>query len=424
MRDIYKHPCSRHHGISTWTPWRASVGREAAGEAPWRIHSRIGNFRYIAGLATVGLMFIVARGFLVGYPAPWADLANAVFFLFLMALSFYRQSWLRTLCWLGLASLFFNTSDEVMLATGDMCQPYLFLLPLLVLYGALLGDIWISLAAIFGVHAIYVYTWLCRPLHDRQDVFVLTNLCMVTVLTAVASFGVWTRHRQLLRQLDLQAGDLRREVDTRLQLHALIVHDIRNPLTVLLNAVAVDDRQQIKDMAQRICAIIESTAGLAEGAAITRSDVTLEEICAYLKVIFSARWARKNQSLKVTGDPHLSVATDLTILCSSVLSNALNNAMKFSPRGAVIEIAAESTEGGVRIAVNDQGPGLPPEVLVRGPEGRSYPSLPGSEGETGSGYGLRIAALCAERLGGVLEVRNRVEGGAAVSIVLPNKAVL
>ena len=73
----------------------------------------------------------------------------------------------------------------------------------------------------------------------------------------------------------------------------------------------------------------------------------------------------------------------------------------------------------MRIAINDRGPGLPQEVLACGPEGKDYPSTPGAEGETGSGYGLRIAALCAERLGGLLEVRNRAGGGAAVSIVLP-----
>jgi len=386
------------------------------------VRSRLGTFRLIAGLAIGALLFIVVRGFLVGESAQWSDLANAVFFGFALVLSLYRPDFLRALCWLGLVSIFLNTLDEVMLSTGETCQPYLFLLPLLVLYGALLADVWISLVAFLGVHAIFLHTWLGCSVHDRHDVLVMTNLCVLTFMTAAASLGVWVRHRQLLNHLDLQAEDLRREVDTRLRLHALIVHDIGNPLTVLVNAVAVDDRSLIKDMAERICAIIESTAGLAEGTSIECADLTFAEICAYLKVVFSARLAKKNQTMIVIGDPQLSVATDLTILCNSVLSNALNNAIKFSPRGAVIEIAAEATGTDVRIAVNDQGPGLPHDVLVRGPEGWRYTSRQGSEGEKGSGYGLRIAALCAERLGGILEIRNRVGGGASVSVRLPCEA--
>jgi signal transduction histidine kinase len=377
------------------------------------------TFRLIAGLAAITLAVIVVRGLLTGASLVWPDFANALFFVLIWALSRFRPDWLKALYWLGLASILLNTAGEALAAAGGMTHPYLLLLPLLVLYGVLLGDIWVSLVAFVGVHAIYLYAWFSQPVHDNKDFLIVTNLCLLTVITAAASFWVWRRHSTLLNQINRQAADLRKEVENRLRLHALIVHDIGNPLMVLLNAVAVDDRHLITDMAERISAIIESTAGLAEGESIKRSAVTFDEICDYLKGVFSTRLAKKNQSVSVTGEPKLSVTTDLTILCNSVLSNALNNAMKFSPRDSVIEIAAEPEGKGVRIAINDRGPGLPQNVLVCGPEGKDYPSTPGSEGETGSGYGLKIAALCAERLGGLLEVRNRAEGGAAVSIVLP-----
>jgi len=410
---------NRCHDGSAWTPWRFSVGRVSSGEAPWLIRSRLETFRLIAGLAAITLAVVFVRGLLIGAPLVLPDIANAVFFVLIWALSRQRPDWLKALYWLGLMSILLNASGEALTSAGGMNQPYLLLLPLLVLYGALLGDIWVSIVAFMGVHAIYLYAWFSDPVHNRHDFISFTNLCILTVMTAAASFWVWRRLRQLLNQFELQAADLRKEVENRLRLHALIVHDIGNPLMVLLNAVAVDDRHLITDMAERISAIIESTAGLAEGESIKRSVVTFDEICDYLKGVFSARLAKKNQTVTVTGEPKLSVTTDLTILCNSVLSNALNNSMKFSPRDSVIEIAAEPEGKGVRIAINDRGPGLPQKVLVCGPEGKDYPSTPGSEGETGSGYGLRIAALCAERLGGLLEVRNRAEGGAAVSIVLP-----
>ena len=58
-----------------------------------------------------------------------------------------------------------------------------------------------------------------------------------------------------------------------------------------------------------------------------------------------------------------------------------------------------------------------PENIIKGDR---YSSLPGTEEEKGQGYGLRIAAMYLQRLQGMLEIRNRKEGGAAVSILIPS----
>jgi K+-sensing histidine kinase KdpD len=109
----------------------------------------------------------------------------------------------------------------------------------------------------------------------------------------------------------------------------------------------------------------------------------------------------------------------IPILCHSVLGNIVSNAIKFSMRGSVIEMAARAEGDQVRIKVRDQGSGFSREVLRDAAGGEVVRSVQSTEGEAGSGYGLRIAALCLARMDGSLEVRNRDSCGGTVSLLLP-----
>lgn len=405
-----------------WIRWRASVGRAVAGEETWLFRSRLDTFRLLAAVATGGLLLIVLRALLLGKAMAWADLANATCFAFLLAVSFWRPLWLRALTWIGLVSLFINIVDGMAFPAAEPALSVLVLLPMLVLYGTLLGDIGVSLVATAFVLTIYAFTWMRHPPTDREGLMVHMNLCAVAVLIGATSLGAWLRHRRLLDKMDLQAEDLRHELDARLRIHALVVHDIRNPLASLLCAIELGEQRDIRPQAERIRAIVDSVGSLGSGRPILRSEVRVEAIWDYLRDVFSHQLEAKQLRLETAGDAQLVVATDIEILCNSVLSNALNNAMKFSPRGSTIILQSEVVGNRVRLSVDDMGAGFPLELLLRGSDVRQIFSRPGTEGEAGTGYGLRIAALCAERLGGALEIRNRRLGGASTSVLLPTRA--
>jgi signal transduction histidine kinase len=103
-----------------------------------------------------------------------------------------------------------------------------------------------------------------------------------------------------------------------------------------------------------------------------------------------------------------------------VLMNLLLNAadaveMAVPARRAHIVVRALRVEGGVRLEVEDNGPGIPPEVLSRLFEPFFTTKPPGK----GTGLGL---ALCREyvcRAGGMLHAENRAQGGARFVLVLP-----
>jgi signal transduction histidine kinase len=411
-------PKSGDKGNPSWVCWRESLEGEAPGHDPWLGDFRLQSFRFLAALAMFGLSIIFFRGALLGGNPPLSDLANAVAFGILLAASYARPRWIRAYIWLGLASLFVNTFDGLDFSHVHPVTPTHVLLPLLILYGALLGDIAISLLTTAVALAIYAYTWMHYDRLERYDVLLLSNLCVLAFFSGVSALRVWLQHSRLTRMFDRQARQLRRELDTRLRIQALVAHDIRNPLTVLLNAVALNDPEMTQQMAERIAGIVNSADHLARDAEVTLRTVRVSEIWDHLREVFAPKLQGKAQKLETRGDPELTLTTDLAMLCNSVLGNFLSNASKFSPRESILVLRADSLGDHVRLSVEDCGPGFPPEVLEEGPAARGNGSRDGTEGEKGSGHGLRIAALCANRLSGWLEARNH-EGGGAVAVILP-----
>jgi len=102
-----------------------------------------------------------------------------------------------------------------------------------------------------------------------------------------------------------------------------------------------------------------------------------------------------------------------------VLTNLLDNAVKFSPAGEEVRVSAFQQDSRVRIEVSDRGPGVPPDQqrLIFEKFGRG--NTAGSPGTPGTGLGLYIARSIVEAHGGVLEVSSGADAGATFTLSLP-----
>ena len=126
---------------------------------------------------------------------------------------------------------------------------------------------------------------------------------------------------------------------------------------------------------------------------------------------------KKSQSLVQNAVPDLSVRADSTRF-KQVLMNLIGNAIKFTPEGGKIELAAQQLGDIVRVEVRDTGPGIPPEEQQRIFE--AFYRLGRSEKVTeGTGLGLAITRRLVELHGGQLGIESQPGSGSCFYFTLP-----
>ena len=126
---------------------------------------------------------------------------------------------------------------------------------------------------------------------------------------------------------------------------------------------------------------------------------------------------KKSQTLVEHASSNLSARADSTRL-KQILMNLLGNAIKFTPEGGRIELAAQQIGDIVRIEVRDSGPGIPPEEQQRIFDA-FYRLCQSEKGAEGTGLGLAITRRLVELHGGQLGIESQLGSGSCFYFTLP-----
>jgi signal transduction histidine kinase/DNA-binding response OmpR family regulator len=144
-----------------------------------------------------------------------------------------------------------------------------------------------------------------------------------------------------------------------------------------------------------------------------RVDTSLSEACDTLQPLAS----KKHHHLVKHPAPGLSVRADATRL-KQILMNLIGNAVKFTPDGGTIELAAKKIDDHVRLEVRDSGPGIPPHEQKRIFEA-FYRLTQNTKAAEGSGLGLAITQRLVELHGGKLGLESEPGMGSCFFFTLP-----
>ncbi|MGA8011178.1 MAG: ATP-binding protein [Candidatus Acidiferrales bacterium] len=144
-----------------------------------------------------------------------------------------------------------------------------------------------------------------------------------------------------------------------------------------------------------------------------RVDQAFAEACDTLHPLISKR----NHVVIKHATPGLSVRADGMRL-KQILMNLLGNAIKFTPEGGKIELAANRVGDLVRLEVRDSGPGIPPEEQNRIFEA-FYRLGQNAKGAEGTGLGLAITQRLVELHGGQLGLESHPGSGSCFHFTLP-----
>ena len=107
------------------------------------------------------------------------------------------------------------------------------------------------------------------------------------------------------------------------------------------------------------------------------------------------------------------------VLLRQALQNLADNAMKYSPVGATIRVAVSAAGAECRVAVTDEGPGIPPDQVARLADRFYRVEDSRVRGRGGYGLGLAITKAYLHAMGGRLEFAPGVPTGAGFTLVLP-----
>jgi signal transduction histidine kinase len=241
------------------------------------------------------------------------------------------------------------------------------------------------------------------------------------------------RFNQMAERLETSFAELSRERDTLRRFIADASHELRTPITTLRNFNELLQGPAAADPAAREEFLQESQAQLKRLTWITDNLLNLSrleaglisldlahhdvgEILATCHAAFKALAQEKGISLSVKYPLRSLLFRCDRARFELVLSNLLDNALKFTPAGGAVEVGARQVDQAVQFWVKDNGPGIPPaeqahifERFYRGHHSHNTP---------GSGLGLAIVQRIVEAHGGQIGIESAPTMGSCFTITI------
>ena len=279
-----------------------------------------------------------------------------------------------------------------------------------------------------GTHAIGMLSLVRREADSfSSSERELTGLLGRLVASAVQNIRAYEAERKTVEEL-------RRLSALRADFVSLVSHELRTPMAAVIGSartlqqrwreLSPDQRESflslIGDETSRLAALIADVLDTSRIEAGTFSyafaDVDVGEL------------VRESVAAGNVGQDEVEVQVELRETLPriradrerlrQVLTNLIDNAIKYSPTGQVVDVRAYTSDGGIRIDVEDRGPGIAKEdqKLIFEKFGRV-----GSGGahKPGTGLGLFIARSIAEAHGGWVDVQSSPNRGALFTLALP-----
>lgn len=268
---------------------------------------------------------------------------------------------------------------------------------------------------------------LIRPSNSESNTPLSSREHLLTMASLVAIAIERLHYADVAQktQLQMTAEKLRSSV------LATISHDLRTPLTSLVGQADVladsalmpealrDHARSIRDQSRTMSNLLTN---LLDMARLQAGKITLHREWQLFEEVISAslhmlRPYLGNRPISVELEKNLPLVEFDAVLLERGLCNLIENAAKYSGEGHAIDIRAFVDNQEACISVYDHGPGFPDgkiehlfDLFERGETESAKP---------GTGLGLAICKAIMDAHGGRIEARNRIEGGACVTLRLP-----
>jgi len=308
---------------------------------------------------------------------------------------------------------------------------------------ALASDMRLKIAIVAGFVVNLLLALSLTVYYNRGTTRRLTALMNNTVALSTGqdiapAIGGTDEIAQLDKTFHDMANSLKEAERLKAEFTAMITHDLRSPLSTIRTFLELIETEfygpcppELSRYAVKAKVLVDRLAGLADDIlclermeagelTLTREESDLSQIID--ESLHAVSGAASEAGVTVCAKPStLRLAVDRRRL-TQVLINLLSNAIKFSPRGATVVLEGRESDDHVIVEITDSGPGVADaekELIFE-----KFKQGPSSASTVGTGLGLAICKMIIEQHGGMIGIKDGVEGGSVFWFKLPKQAEL
>jgi two-component system sensor histidine kinase KdpD len=268
-------------------------------------------------------------------------------------------------------------------------------------------------------------------LRTEQDGFTQAEIELVGMLGRLVASTAQNLHAYEAERRTVE--ELRRLSTLRADFVSLVSHEVRTPMAAVIGSARTlqqrwrdltpDQRDAflalIADETDRLAALVGEVldSSRIDAGTFSYSFVELDLAALVTETVASFELGHGHAQIEARVPPDLPTVRGDPVRLRQVLTNLIDNAVKYSPAGSPVEVRATTLNGDARIDVVDCGGGI--AVADQRVIFEKFGRLRGTAFKPGSGLGLFIARAIAEAHVGTLDVSSTPGEGSTFTLTLP-----
>ncbi|MEA2078080.1 MAG: tetratricopeptide repeat protein [Candidatus Marinimicrobia bacterium] len=272
----------------------------------------------------------------------------------------------------------------------------------------------------------------------EREIAVKNLLLIILAMTIVFSFffiKLFFSNRQANETLQKNQKQLQELNATKDKFTSIIAHDLKSPFNTILGFSSLLERysekkdfEKIKEFSGHLHQVSTQTYKLLENllewsqsqtGKITFTPKALDIRIPIKNAVDLMAPAAKRKQIEIISDVSTIVVLVDENMLHTILQNLLSNAIKYSHPGGKIFIKAEEKSGTLKLKIKDEGVGMGTDTIQKLFHIDETVSLPGTEGERGTGLGLILSKEFIERHRGEISVESEKDKGSCFIVELP-----
>lgn len=305
-------------------------------------------------------------------------------------------------------------------------------------------DIYSRIVFAILITTIYAYAYYnsisIGPKYFVPDIIMfilgIANICSAAAILSIFSISYSFFVRSNVKFLRLAEKQQRMLNAQKNKFFSIFSHDLKNPVTALDNFVgmimrkyqAIDDNKKeeyitqiyhsVGDLRKLVEGLFEWSTSQMDNVSLVPRKINVLKALQDTSSLLANQALHKKISINIDVKDNINAYVDEQMF-RSILRNLISNAVKFTQENGRIDILSFQKNNKIRIAIKDNGIGIPGDTLQYIFHLDKKVIRQGTNNEIGTGLGLIVVKEFIEKNNGSIQIQSEVDSGTLITIELP-----